>query len=128
MKAYEEARADPNISKPCAHVEKQGFAGWYRCCVFKWKKKREEEKWPLVCKCAPRLAKVHKELPNVLRKLLGKGPKFTVRTAKHCVDDVTCMLPKEFEDVVAESIASCLEGVCAHMIHRPYLLFVLRER
>ncbi len=106
MAAYDLAKQDPNVKYPCKVVEQQHLAGYYRCCVFKWRRSRERDRWSLICRCAPKLAKSYKEIPNVLRKLMGRKLKFSSRIGHGRKDGTTSTLPKEFQDVVAESVAS----------------------
>jgi hypothetical protein len=75
--------------------------------MYKWQKLRGKQCWPLICEAIPRLAKKHKELPDVLRDYLGHPKKFVNRLAKDS-QVASSILPPEFEQVVAHSVVSWL--------------------
>ena len=79
MKAYD-AAVGRGSKTPCKDIEQ--MKGYYRCCVFKWKKQRKLDNWPLITAACPAIAKKHRELPNILRKFMGKDLKFASRTEK----------------------------------------------
>ena len=101
MQAYDKAKEDPNIKHPCQHVAKMNLPGFFRCCVFRWKKQREAQKWGLLCQACPHLAKKYKEPPNVLRKIIGHSLKFQHRAKS---DGGSSLLPPEFETAIASCI------------------------
>ena len=106
MQAYDKAVADPEIKNPCKHVESLKLPGFFRCCFYRWKKARNEEKWTLLCKSSPKVAKSCKELPGFLRPTLGKCSKIPKRTPKgQPVGDTTTMLPAELVTAVSDSVA-----------------------
>ena len=102
MRAYDKAKADPAITHPCEYVKSLKLPGWYRCCEFAWKKARKRDQWGLLCDACPKLAKVYKEPPNLLRSILGKKLKFMHRG--YC-SGVTSMMPEDFEKAIAECVA-----------------------
>ena len=107
MVAYDKALADPEIKNPSKYVESLKLPGFFRCCVYAWKKPRVEGRWTLLCQSAPKLAKKHKEVPNFLRETLGKKAKFNVRSStKECT--TTSILPGELENAVVQGVVSCL--------------------
>ena len=101
MQAYDKAKVDPNIKHPCKHVAKMNLPGFFRCCVFRWKKQREVQKWSLLCQACPHLAKKYKEPPNVLRKIIGHSLKFQHRTK---LDGGDSLLPPECETAIASCV------------------------
>lgn len=104
MCAYDEAKKKgiPNTLK---YVADQKLRAHYRCCVFKWAGPREAQKWSLICRVSPRIAKKFKEVPNCLRTMLGMKVKFESRAS--CIDpDYTSLLPVAFENVVTDYVAS----------------------
>eukprot|EP00438_Fugacium_kawagutii_P020979 Skav216151 [mRNA] locus=scaffold3056:86003:94647:- [translate_table: standard] len=103
MQAYERAKKDPDIKEPGTYVKSLNLPGWFRCCMYRWKKPRTAQKWELLCKAAPRLAKVYKEPPNILRRILGKELKFKQRVGAS--KDTTSMLPPKFERAITECVA-----------------------
>ena len=106
MRAYDKAKTDPNIKNVCAHVASLKLKGYYRCCEFAWKKKRKADHWGLLCDACPKLAKAYKEIPNVLREMLGKGPKLWHRSSSEPSEiPTTCILPGLFERTVVNCIA-----------------------
>lgn len=109
MRAYEKAKSDPDIKNPCEHVASLKMPGYFRCCIFRWKKPRENFKWSLLCDAAPKLAKAHKEVPNVLRQILGKKMKLSFRTSTGSDGQLdsssTSMLPPDFENAITDCIA-----------------------
>ncbi|CAK8992103.1 unnamed protein product, partial [Durusdinium trenchii] len=68
LKAYDEAKAAGKAS-PAKEVEKLGYRGFYRCCVYKWAKCRQVQHWDLLVTTAPQLAKRMKELPNKVERI-----------------------------------------------------------
>ena len=104
MKAYDKAVASKN---PEDFKALRSLPAYYRCAVYKWQKLRGKQCWPLICEAIPRLAKKHKELPDVLRDYLGHPKKFVNRLAKDS-QVASSILPPEFEQVVAHSVVSWL--------------------
>lgn len=103
MVQYDAAKADPSITKPESYLASLNLKGYYRCCVYKWKKTRASEHWTLLCASNPQLAKRSKELPNSIRKMIGHRLKFRFRG---CSDDAstTCFLPSHLEEAIAECV------------------------
>ena len=103
MASYEKAKeaGDPS---PAKSVER--MRGYYRCCMYKWAKSRRKENWPLICRACPRIAKKNKELPDILRKFMGVQSKFKSRAPTRDQCEYTNILPPEFEEIVAESVAA----------------------
>ena len=108
MKAYDKFKADPAVKYPAKKVEELKLRGYFRSCMYRWKKTRSTEKWSFLCEACPKVAKSCKELPGFLRRVLGKKEKFSTRTPKGLkLDNVTSMLPPELENAVTDSIVSC---------------------
>ena len=108
MQAFDKAKADPNIDQPYKYVQDQKLRGWYRCCVYKWKNTRKRDHWTLLCTASAKLAKTYKELPNVLRKMLGHEMKFSRRTSG--VDPAsTCTLPSTLLNEVSSMVDPSLK-------------------
>ena len=103
MKAYDTAKNNGE-KNPAASLK--GMTGYYRCCVYKWEKVRQRDNWSVVCQCAPNLAKRYKELPNFVRKFMGKKPKHLFRRGKEGAPSSTCILPDDLQDAVAELVAT----------------------
>lgn len=83
------------------------FKGFYRCCIPKWQKHRREQQWSLICQASPTLARRFKEVPDVLRKMLGKSKKFHTRKPHgNPTADSTSLIPFELEQVVSATMAS----------------------
>ena len=64
----------PDIKSAERTLLRQGkHQGLYRGCFSEthWKSKRREHKWDLFAQYAPKLAKIHSEVPNSLRDILG---------------------------------------------------------
>lgn len=111
MKAYDKAVADRSVRNPAQAVSE--MKGFYRCCIYKWKKQRVRDQWTLLCSTCPRLMKKAKEVPNVMRDILKMDKKFTFRKGKGSEETGTCILPAVFERVVADCVASCpVFGMC----------------
>lgn len=106
MKKFEEEKAAGN---PTPHAAIDDMKGVYRCCAYKWCKTRARDQWSLVCSTAPDLARKYKELPNILRKMMGKKLKFAWRDPGVSEQPQTCTLPPAFEEVMAETIATHLK-------------------
>ena len=104
MKAYDKAKED-KAPNPCRWVEEQNLPGYYRCCFYKWKKERQQHHWSLLCSSAPKMMKRCKEVPNLLKDMLGLKKKFCQRAAKES-PDMTSILPAAFERVVADCVVS----------------------
>ena len=107
MQAYDEAklRGDPQPGKVIKNMP-----GYYRCCVYKWKKVRVKDEWALVCRACPRIASANKELPDVLRRFMGRTTKYKSRrpNAVPTESSYTNLLPAEFEAVLSDAIAAWL--------------------
>ena len=103
MKAYDDAVARGD-KYPCRSVQNLKLPGFYRCCVFKWKKDRSEQCWTTLCQVAPKLAKRHHELPDFLREIIGKGRKFSTRRPVGESDTSTCTMPEPLVMVIAETV------------------------
>lgn len=88
----------------------KGMKGFYRCCMYKWKAQRQKDSWSLICQASPVLAKKWKELPDVIRKFLGKKSKFTHRTVEG-QPSTTSIIPQALVDVVAESVVPLQQDV-----------------
>lgn len=107
LKAYDEAKAAGKAS-PAKEVEKLGYRGFYRCCVYKWAKCRQVQHWDLLVTTAPQLAKRMKELPNKVRKMIGQPLKFVSRISGMNLEEKgTTILPPELAEMVAEAVATC---------------------
>lgn len=122
MQAFDKAKADPNIDQPYKYVQDQKPRGWYRCCVYKWKNTRKRDHWTLLCTASAKLAKTYKELPNVLRKMLGHEMKFSRRTSG--VDPAsTCTLPSTLLNEVSSMVDPSLKEkvVYTSKIHNIYI-------
>lgn len=102
MRAYDEA-VDKKIHNPAEYVKSLNLKGFFRCCIYKWKKSRVQQQWTLICQAAPKLAKRFKEVPNCLRKMIGLGVKFNIRTKQ---DGASSTLPVGFENVIADYAAT----------------------
>jgi hypothetical protein len=109
MEAFDKAKADGH-AEAAAHVKSLRLPGFYRSCIYKWKKQRQAEHWTLICANNPRLAKCMKELPNSIRLALGHKKKFDHRSKKGAEPDGTSILPRAFKDAIAEIVASCLQN------------------
>eukprot|EP00438_Fugacium_kawagutii_P025513 Skav224451 [mRNA] locus=scaffold3438:3800:13300:+ [translate_table: standard] len=95
MKAYEKAKSE-GVLDPCKHVENQRLPGYFRCCVYRWSRPRARDHWSLICNTSPEMAKKCKEVPNVLRDIVGLPKKFSNRRPKSSEDpNVTTILPGE---------------------------------
>lgn len=108
MKKYDEALAQhkPN---PCAYVESLGLKGFYRCCMFKWQKKRVTDRWGDICRIAPKIAQKYREVPDIIKQFLGKPKKFAARNNSNSEDpDSTCIFPHHFQQLVGEAVAAQL--------------------
>lgn len=104
MSAYDKAKAD-NMKNPAKHVENLQMRGWYRCCLYKWKRARTAQKWPLLCKAAPQLARKFKEVPDVLRSFMNMKCKFRARKAS-VAENSSALIPSELMSVVADTVVS----------------------
>ena len=105
MKAYDRAKSDPHIQNPCKHVEGLQMKGFFRCCMFRWKNARKESRWSLLCEACPGLAKACREVPNVLRKIIGKEVKLKTR-CRADGDQGSAILPPDFEKAITDTIDS----------------------
>ena len=103
MKAYDAAKENPEIKFPAKHI--QAYKGYYRCCIYKWQKQRKSQMWDTIARCAPKIAKKCKEIPNSVRLSLGKALKFGSR-AKSNDQSTTTMLPAELQELVAETVVT----------------------
>ncbi|CAK8992051.1 unnamed protein product, partial [Durusdinium trenchii] len=102
--AYDEAKAAGKAS-PAKEVEKLGYRGFYRCCVYKCAKCRQVQHWDLLVTTAPQLAKRMKELPNKVRKMIGQPLKFVSRISGMNLEEKgTTILPPELAEMVAEAV------------------------
>ena len=54
MAAYDKAVEDGE-KHPAKKVSR--MKGFYRCCVYKWKKSREREKWTLLCRACQKASR-----------------------------------------------------------------------
>ena len=130
MQAYDKAKA-AKVWKPQKHVESLGLRGYYRCCIYAWRKVRVADKWPLLCEACPKLAMAYKEVPNVLRELLGKRKKLEHRLTE-CGED--SMMPFDFESAVVECVATWLQSRWGSFLetdgmHDIYIyIYIYRER
>lgn len=106
MEAYD-AAVQEGRTNPCAYVQSLGLKGFYRSCIYKWKKTRQQDSWTVMRAASPRLAKKYRELPDVLRNLLGKQRKF-IQRASNASGSATCILPAAFQDMVASAVATGL--------------------
>ena len=105
MKAYDDAKAsgDKNPAKAVAHLP-----GYYRCCMYKWKKQRKTQQWSLLCAVAPKLARKHHEMPDCLRTILKEAGKFGQRTPQGGDSEKeTNILPPEFTQIVSDTVVLC---------------------
>lgn len=100
MKAYDQAKEDGH-KQPAKVVAKQQFSAYYHGCIFKWKRTRERDQWPLVVAAAPKIAQRYKEVPNFIRQMLNQPPKFSHRARSVEEDGVTCILSPTFVELVA---------------------------
>lgn len=115
MKAYDDA-VESGSRTPAKDVEH--MRGYYRCCIWKWKKQRKMENWSLVAAASPRLAKKHSELPDILRKFMGLKCKFKSRKPAHASSECqhTSILPPALTDVVGAMVASGLHHQFHHRL------------
>ncbi|CAL1171482.1 unnamed protein product [Cladocopium goreaui] len=105
MVRFEQAVSDGD-DKPAKAVEE--MKGYYRSCVYKWRKTRRQDSWTIICAASPRLAKKFRELPDCIRSFLGKSRKFPNRAS--AVDESsTCILPVPFQDLVAAMIVERID-------------------
>ena len=104
MAAYDKAVEDGE-KHPAKKVSR--MKGFYRCCVYKWKKSREREKCTLLCRACPRIAKKHRELPDVMRDFMGGCKKFKSRAPDKTDTEWTQILPPELTALVSEAVAPC---------------------
>ena len=107
MKAYDDAKAQGHRN-PHRFVKDLKLKGWYHACIYKWSKRRKQDQWSVVCACSPRLAKRYKEVPDVLKKFLGKKGKFGSRASAND-PAATSILPPAFRELMAEVLATCLQ-------------------
>lgn len=123
MQAYDEAKADPKIKNPCSHVEKMKLPGFFRCCIFRWKKPREDQKWTLLCHACPHLAKRYKEPPNILRRIIGHEVKCKHRLTE---DGGTSCLPPEFESAITSCVVprTEVEWCIKYYIYIEYYIYI----
>ena len=103
LQKYDEFKKDPNCKQPGKKAQELGFKGWYRCCLFKWKKDRVNQSWDLIVKAAPSLAKRLKEVPNRIRAMFGQPGKFLSRKNGQ---GTTALIPRELQDAVTETVAA----------------------
>ena len=105
MVRFEQAVSDGD-DKPAKAMEE--MKGYYRSCVYKWRKTRRQDSWTIICAASPRLAKKFRELPDCIRSFLGKSRKFPNRAS--AVDESsTCILPVPFQDLVAAMIVERID-------------------
>ena len=95
-KEYEKIKSDKSIRYPEKYFLQTGArSGAYQGCFSKshWGGKRQEQKWDVLIKHAPKLAKRHCEVPNSLREVLEiksrkwDGSKFTKTDGEHKVPE-----------------------------------------
>ena len=101
MVAYDKAKSE-GVKNPCSHVAQMNLRGYYRCCFYKWSRARQAQQWTLVCSAAPKLAKRYKELPDVLRKLVGLKLKFRQKSSDQGASSAT--LPAGLTEVVSHCV------------------------
>ncbi len=126
MQAYDAAklRGDP---QPAKAIKK--MPGYYRCCVYKWQKVRVRDEWSLICRACPRIASANKELPDVLRKFMGRTSEYkSRRPISHPAESShTNMLPPEFEAVLSDAIVAWLirwgASVCSACLYLDNFVF-----
>ncbi|CAK9101123.1 unnamed protein product, partial [Durusdinium trenchii] len=87
-----------------------GFKGYYRCCLYKWKKQRASQMWDLIAQSSPRVAQRRKEVPNGVRLAMGKALKFGTR-AKANDSGATTIVPAELQELVAETVVTWLSTI-----------------
>ena len=133
MQAYDKAVADPMIRKPSQHIKSLKLPGFYRCCVYRWQKTRISEKWTLLCKSSPKVAKACKELPSFLRAILGKKQKFSQRapsgSRSESSQDTTTMLPPELATAISDSVVSWMQdntymNICIYIYIYMFLILI----
>ena len=102
MEAYDKAKEAGNKSpaKAVSHMK-----GYFRSCMYKWAKARARENWSLICRAHPRLAKRHRELPDLLRKFMGQTKRVKSRAAEPN-SEYTEVVPPEFEEMVCQALVS----------------------
>lgn len=120
MQKYFEAKNNGE-KFPCKAISH--MRGYYRCCVFKWAKRRIKEHWEVFCKASPKMAKRFKECPDILRNFLGNPKKFQSRCLKQAEPGTTCILPQHFVDLVGESVVACTHCKIDMFFFIPLLLF-----
>lgn len=98
------------MKNPAKHVADQGFKGYYRCCLYKWKKQRASQMWDLIAQSSPRVAQRRKEVPNGVRLAMGKALKFGTR-AKANDSGTTTIVPAELQELVAETVVTWLSTI-----------------
>ncbi|CAK9036997.1 unnamed protein product [Durusdinium trenchii] len=131
MVAYDKAKSE-GVKNPCSHVAQMNLRGYYRCCFYKWSRARQAQQWTLVCSAAPKLAKRYKELPDVLRKLVGLKLKFRQKSSDQgessatlpagLTEDPQILLneldksaPEKPEEVTQETLANIHESLCSSL-------------
>ena len=105
MSAYDQAKEDGH-KQPAKVVANQRLPAYYNGCIFKWKRIRARDQWPLVVAAAPKIAQKHKEVPNFIRKLLNQPPKFHQRSSSLEDDNNTSMFPPTFVEMVAAQLVT----------------------
>lgn len=105
MVAWNRAKEDKTIDNPQLYVENLKLPGYYRCCLYKWKKSREMQQWTVLCSTAPRLMQRCKEVPNNLRKVLGLPKKFLQRRSTES-NELSAIMPSALETAVTDILAS----------------------
>ena len=106
MIVYDRAVAECR-KNPSKHAESLKLPGFYRCCIYKWKKQREKDHWSLLCKACPKMAKTNKECPDYVREFAGEAKKFSSRAASG-FPEATSILPPELVSAIGEQVASWL--------------------
>lgn len=104
MRAYDKAKAD-GVQNPCQHVASLRLRGFFRCCMCRWKRARQEDQWGLLCDASPRLAKTYREVPNVLREIMGRKLKFGHRSSA-TEEGSAAILPVDFERAISDCVVA----------------------
>ncbi|CAK8992980.1 unnamed protein product [Durusdinium trenchii] len=97
----EKEKGNRNAAKATSQKFPKGF---YRCCLYKWKRDRAAQSWDLLITAAPTLTKKFKEIPNRLRQMMGHPLKFVTRS-DGSQEATTTILPPELQEITAETVA-----------------------
>ena len=68
------------------------------------------DKWPVICASCPKLAKKFKELPDIVKTFIGRPKKFEHREKAKSAKS-TCILPSEFQELVASAVVASLQCI-----------------